>query len=99
MEAKIKFEFTATLWQHIGQGGWHFVSLPKTLAKEIRAHLQWQEEGWGRMKTLATINHLEWETAIWFDTKLDTYLLPIKANIRKKANLVMGDEINVRLYL
>ena len=99
MEAKIKFEFTAALWKHSGQGGWHFVSLPKELSKEIRAHLQWQEEGWGRMKTLAVINDLEWETAIWFDSKLDTYLLPIKAHIRKKANLMVDDEVSIHLYL
>ncbi len=36
------------------------------------------------MKVIAQIGKSEWRTAIWFDTKQGTYLLPIKAEIRKK---------------
>ena len=32
----IKYEFAARPWQYNGPGGWHFISLPKNLAKEIR---------------------------------------------------------------
>lgn len=45
MNGKIKFEFSACIWQHTGEGAWHFVSMPVDLATEIREHLQWQEEG------------------------------------------------------
>lgn len=73
MQAKIKYEFSAKLWKYNGQGGWFFVSLPKNIPKEIREHLKWQEEGWGRMKATAIIGELELRTAIWFDKKADTY--------------------------
>ena len=87
MNSRVKYEFSAKTWQYASPGGWYFVSLPKALAEEIRENFQWQEEGWGRLKATAKIGNSEWETAIWFDAKMNTYLLPLKSEIRKKENL------------
>ena len=95
----IKYEFTATIWQYTGVGGWHFVSLPQELASEIRSTLKSEEEGWGRLKAVAKIDTSEWKTAIWFDTKQNTYLLPLKADIRKKERLATEDKVEVRLWI
>jgi len=99
LEAKIKYQFTGKIWKYNAAGGWIFVSLPKELSKEIRQNLQWQEEGWGRMKATAAVNGQKWDTAIWFDKKKDTYLLPLKASIRKKASLELDDSIDVTILL
>lgn len=99
MQAEVTYDFSATLWQHETPGGWHFVSLPKDISTEIREHFQWQEEGWGRMKAVAKINELKWETSIWFDTKRNAYILPIKAEIRKKQNYKVGDEIHLQISM
>ena len=95
----IKYEFTSKIWKYNGQAGWHFISLPKDLAKEIRENLKWQEEGWGRLKATAKICESEWQTAIWFDTKMNTYLLPLKAEIRKKENLEADKIINAVVWI
>ena len=87
MQGKIQYQFTAKVWQHNSEGGWFFVSLPQDISTEIRQSLKWQEEGWGRMKATAAINHIKWDTAIWFDKKRNTYLLPIKAEVRKKTGV------------
>lgn len=92
---KIKYLFKGKLWQHTSPGGWFFVSLPKGLAKEIRETVKWQEEGWGRLKVTARIDTAEWKTSVWFDTAMDTYLLPIKAEIRKKGNLEIGSDLEI----
>ena len=99
MTGKIKYEFSAKLWQHASPGGWFFVSLPKEMSKEIRSILKSEEEGWGRLKAFAKIGNSEWKTAIWFDSKNETYLLPFKTEIRKKENLEIGNQINVVLWL
>ena len=99
MDGKIKYEFTASMWQYGAPGGWYFVSLPKDLSKEIRENLGWQEEGWGRMKATAQIEDLTWDTAIWFDTKMDTYVLPIKAVIRIKAHLKINEEFGMMVWI
>lgn len=99
MEGKIKYEYSSKIWEHNSSGSWFFVSLPKILSKEIRENLKWQEEGWGRMKAFAQIGELIWETAIWFDTKMDTYILPIKAEIRKKGNLKINQNIEMNIWI
>ncbi len=99
MESRIKYEFSTTMWQHQAPGGWYFVALPKAISEEIRTHLKWQEEGWGRMKAQAAIGSVQWETAIWFDTKQGTYLLPIKADVRKKTGIVVDKAIAMCVWV
>lgn len=99
MKGKIQYQFSSKVWKHNSDGGWHFVSLPNDLSKEIRTHLKWQEEGWGRMKAHAQINTSKWDTAIWFDTKLNTYLLPVKATVRRKEKIALLQLVDVTLWI
>jgi len=99
MNGKVKYEFSASIWQHSSTGGWYFVSLPVEMAAEIRANLKWQEEGWGRLTAVAKIGNTEWETAIWFDTKHQTYLLPLKAEVRKMERLESDLSLHVVLWI
>jgi hypothetical protein len=41
----------------------------------------------------------EWKTAIWFDTRQGTYLLPVKASIRLAEDLQAGDARDVQISL
>jgi len=95
----VKYEFEAEPWQYSGQAGWHFVSIPKHLSTEIRNNFKREEEGWGRLKATAKIGNTEWRTAIWFDTKKHTYLLPLKAEIRKAENLGVGKKANIVIWI
>lgn len=100
MTGKIKYQFTSSIWQYASpKGGWFFISLPQEISREIRENFKWQEEGWGRLKSAAKINSTEWETAIWFDTKLKTYLLPLKAEIRQKAKLEIDKKVNIIIWV
>ena len=96
---KINYQFKATVWQYEGPNGWFFVSLPEEISQEIRTNLKWQEEGWGRLKSSVKINDLQWDTAIWFDSKSNNYLLPLKAEIRKKCNIEKGEELIVDIWV
>lgn len=99
MTGKIQYEFSATIWQHASPGGWFFVSLPNEMAGEIRMALKSQEEGWGRLKATAQVGESTWETAIWYDSKRKTYLLPLKEEIRKTEQLDASTAIKVILWL
>lgn len=99
MSVKIPYAFNATIWQHPAEGGWFFVSLPAELASEIRQHSKWKEEGWGRLKVTAKIGENAWATAMWFDTKQQTYLLPIKKLIREKGQLEINQNIDVVVWI
>ena len=97
----IKYEFIGMphLYQDGNVCGWHFVSIPKDLAKEIRVNHKHQEEGWGRMKATVKIGNTEWKTSIWFDTKNDTYLLPLKAEIRRKEKIEIDKDVEVTIWV
>ena len=99
----MKYEFIGEFRKYKEEDtcGWNFLFVPGDLAKEIRAIHKHQEEGWGRMKVTAKIGSSEWKTSVWFDTKNDTYLLPIKAEIRKKEKIEMtaGNEVKTTIWI
>ncbi|MEQ8518588.1 MAG: DUF1905 domain-containing protein [Cytophagales bacterium] len=99
LENKIKYQFSAQLWKYDAENAWYFVSLAQKMSEEIRSQLQWQEEGWGKMKAIAKIRDLEWKTSIWFDSKRQCYVLPIKAEIRKKLSLKEKDQLKIELFI
>ena len=96
---KIQFSFSSAVWQYKGEGGWYFVSLPSELSTEIRVALKSEEQGWGRLKVTARIGNHEWETAIWFDTKANTYLLPLKSDVRRKEKIEAKQLVDVTVFI
>ncbi len=94
-----EYSFEGKVWKNQGAGGWHFVSLPNNLSSKIRRFYKDSEEGWGRLKVRATVNLSEWNTAIWFDTKNNTYLLPVKSLIRKKEKIDIDSKVIVNLLI
>lgn len=100
MEHKgIGYEFNAKPWLYSGPSAWHFISLPSKIAREIKENFKSEEEGWGRLKVTAKIGETAWKTSIWFDTKLETYLLPLKAEIRKLEHIEVGKSIIIYIWI
>jgi hypothetical protein len=96
---KNQYRFFSKVWQYAGPAGWYFISMPQKLSQEIRSSFKSEEEGWGRLSVTARIGNSEWKTAIWFDTKVNAYLLPLKAEIRKKENLIIDKAVNVVVFI
>jgi len=92
-----KYLFKAKVWKYKGKAGWYFVTLPAVLSKKIRKSHGLSEEGWGRLKTLAQLGKTKWHTAIWYDTKVQGYLLPIKSEVRKKEKIEIESFVKVEL--
>ena len=61
--------------------------------QEIRTHFKKCWARLGRLPAKIKIGNTEWQSAIWFDTKQDTYLLPLKAAVRKKEDLTEGKKL------
>lgn len=99
MKVKVSYSFSATLYKDYSKGAWSFVSVPKDISAEIRTQFGWQEEGWGRLKAQAQIGESTWETAIWFDSKAQLYLLPVKSEIRKKEKLIYDKLVSVTIWV
>ena len=88
---------TGPLWMWSG-GSWHFLTVPAEAADEIRAHSLLNRAGFGSVKVEATINGVAWRTSV-FPLKGGGYLLPVKKEVRSKADIAAGDDVTVTLEL
>jgi len=89
------------LWQSTGTA-WHFISLPQDKSEEIKffdENLHEKRRGWGAVRVLVTIGNTSWETLIFPSSKQEAYILPIKADVRKKEKIAVGDSIKVKLKI
>ena len=96
---KRAFTFNAKVWKYKTTGGWHFVTLPHALATKIKRTFGSSEGAWGRLDVNATLGKTHWDTAIWYDSKHKSYLLPLKAEIRKRENIVADALVSIKIKL
>jgi hypothetical protein len=97
---------TASIWLWSeGKGSWHFLTIPAAEAVEIKAHSFGTRRGFGSVRVQATINPstssgqaVTWRTSV-FPQKSGGYILPIKADVRRRAGVSAGDEVAVTLEL
>ncbi len=97
MIGDLTFTVTAELWQYHGKGGWHFVTLPVDEAEQIKFFAGANTRGWGSVRVTVTIGESVWKTSLFPESKAGTYVLPIKAAVRKKENLGAGDRVTLQL--
>lgn len=92
---------TSLLWIWKGSdaaGRWYFITVPEAQSAEIKAHAFGSPRGFGSVKVEATIGNVTWLTSL-FPLNSGGYLLPVKADVRRKASLAAGDEVTVELKL
>jgi hypothetical protein len=87
------------LWLWTGENGsWHFVTVPAELSDEISAHCLAEMRGFRSARVEASINGVAWRTSV-FPQKSGSYILPVKADVRRKAGIAAGDEVTVSIEL
>lgn len=92
---------TSLLWIWKGSdaaGRWYFITVPEEQSGEIKAHAFGSPRGFGSVKVEARIGNVVWRTSV-FPLNSGGYLLPVKAQVRRKADLAVGDEVTVELEL
>ena len=91
--------FTAPLWLWSSdKASWHFVTVPEEQSLEIRAENFGESGGFGSVRIEATINGVTWRTSV-FRQNQGTYLLPVKADVRRRAGIAADDLVTVTLEL
>lgn len=93
----LSFKFTEALWKWTGKGAWFFINVPKEYADEIKFFAPDSKPGFGSVRVTATINETVWKTSIFPSKSTGAYILPIKAEIRKKNSLTDGSMAEVKL--
>jgi hypothetical protein len=93
--------FTSLVWIWKGSdaaGRWFFVTVPDEQSGEIKAHAFGTPRGFGSVKVEATIGDVTWRTSV-FPLNSGGYLLPLKAEVRRRAAISAGDDVTVELEL
>jgi len=93
------FKLRAKVWLWPGVTPWHLVTLSPTESRVIRTRFGAMEAGWRSLPVAVTIGKTSWKTSIFFDTRRKGYLLPLKAEVRKKENISDGDTIRFILEI
>lgn len=91
------YRIAAKVWLHPGKAAWHFVTLPRDQSDAIRWLYGGAKRGWGSLPVSVSTRDTRWTTSIFPDRKAGAYLLPLKAEIRKKENIRAGDTLRFRL--
>ena len=90
---------TATLWRWSGEGGsWHFLTIPEDLCGEFRAQSLLRRGGFGSVRVEASIDDVTWRTSV-FPQKSGGYILPVKADVRRRADIGPGEEVDLTLEI
>jgi hypothetical protein len=93
------FKIKAKVWLYPGMAGWQFVSIPEKQSQIITQTYGAMKKGWGSLPVKVVIGTTTWKTSIFPDKKIGTYLLPLKADVRKKEKIAIGNTIVVNLEI
>ncbi|HOZ27317.1 MAG TPA: DUF1905 domain-containing protein [Hyphomonadaceae bacterium] len=89
--------FRAKVWTQESTGAWHFVTLPADLSKRIRTLTTGLRKPFGSFRVVAKTGLSTWETSLFADQKRGAFLLPVKADVRRKEKIALGDMIEISI--
>jgi hypothetical protein len=94
-ESRQTIRFEAEVMRFDGPGGWHAVFLDEEAA--ARARFFGRPNALGAIAVQVQIGASTVRTSLFPDRKRATYLLPLKAELRRREGLVKGCHISVLL--
>lgn len=91
--SQFSFEAEVIYWR--GPSPYFYAPLPAPEAEEVRRISRLVTYGWGMIPVEVELGGVTFNTAMF--AKDGTYYLPLKAAVRKKANVTAGDRIAVAM--
>ena len=93
----MNFKFSGEVIYWRGPAPFHFVAVPETVAKKIKAEAARLTYGWGVIPVTTKLGGLEFTTSLF--PKDGGYLLPIKNAVRIPTEIEVGDIVAITLTL
>jgi hypothetical protein len=91
----MQLEFSGELWFWRGPSPWHFITVPEEECAALEVTSPSVSYGWGMIPVSAQIGATRWTTSLF--PKDGRYIVPVKAAVRTKERLEIGDVPTVRL--
>jgi len=95
----MKYKLRGRVWIYPGKIPWHFITVSKGAASEIKENFGNSGHGFGSIPVHVTIGLSRWQTSIFPYAKEDSYLLPLKAEVRKSEEIFEGNTISYLLEI
>jgi hypothetical protein len=93
----MQYSFKAKLWVWPGEKAhWRGVTVPKAIAEKIKKLVK-VKRGFGSVRVQVTVGRSRWETSVFPDSQAGTYLLFIKAPVRRAEGIDDGDLVSVSI--
>ncbi len=104
MTGEESFDVTATIWLWKSASkdkaiAWHFLTIDGQTSAEIRYAMLGRTGGFGSIPVQVRIGTTSWRTSIFPHRESGGYILPIKADVRKRENIGAGDEVALSLTI
>ncbi|MCA9361816.1 DUF1905 domain-containing protein [Candidatus Kaiserbacteria bacterium] len=84
------------LWSTEG-GAWHFLPVTKQVGMEIKETYGKHARGFGSLPVEVTIGKTSWRTSIFPEKTSGSYILPVKAVVRKNEGLEAGEQVRFQI--
>jgi hypothetical protein len=95
IDTTVPFTFETEVFYWRGPSPFFFASVPPPQASELRRMVRLVTYGWGMIPVEASVGDITFGTSLF--PKDETYLLPLKAEVRRKAGITAGDRISVTM--
>lgn len=97
--SKETYTLKSKVYVYPGMGGWRFLGIPKEQGQKIKEKYGARAKGWGSLPVSVTIKKTTWNTSIFPDKKSGSYLLPLKAQIRKAEDIFDDSAVTFSITL
>lgn len=91
-----EFEAEVFAWDAPPGPSWRFARLPIEVADGIRSG-EPPARGWGSVKVAVTIGGTSWVTSVFPEESTASFLLPVKASVRKAERVDDGEIVRIGL--
>lgn len=93
------YKMRAKCWRYPGMAAWYFLPIDKKVAATLRENFAGKARGFGSLKVTVRLGKSKWQTSIFPDKQSGTYLLPLKAAIRRAESIDDGDSVDFSITL
>lgn len=100
MKKRPSFTMTEKLFLWSGDmAAWHFLPVTKNVGVEIKESFGKSARGFGSLPVTVEIGKSKWNTSIFPDKTSGSYMLPVKASVRKAEDIHAGEKVTFTITL
>jgi hypothetical protein len=94
-----KYKVTSKVVPYPGMAAWYFAYLDKRQAEVIKKKHTQKTRGFGSIPVTVTLGKTKWNTSIFPDRHSGSYVLPLKAQVRRAEGIDAGDTVKFTIEI